>query len=270
MFKLPEFKTKKELFDHIVENEEFILEEKMATIKNADGVGFVVPVDKQFNTDKSTPNSILEKEVIEVVAIINTTNIMDSHKDVHIPGLWDKSLNENKRIKHLQEHVRKFDHVISDKDDLKAYVKNYTWKELGYDAKGKTQALVFESKVRKERNPFMHEQYAKGNVDNHSVGMRYVKMVTCINDEDYGAQYEAWEKYFPQVINSEEAEKSGFFWAVTEAKCLEGSAVVDGSNFVTPTTSVKDIETTSEEVKAESVKIKAIKTWLAKEPRKHS
>ena len=253
-FELPKFETKKELFDHVVKNLDYIIEEKMLEFKKADSVGFTVMANKSFN-NKQSVQDLLNKDVLEVTAIINTTNIMDSHKDVHIPGLWDKSLSENKRIRHLQEHVNKFDHIISDKEDLKAYVKTYTWKSLGYEAEGSTQALVFESKVRKERNAFMHEQYAKGNVDNHSVGMQYVKLVTCINDEDYGAQFEAWEKYFPQVINQEEAEKSGIFWAVTEAKAREGSAVVDGSNFVTPTTSVKQ--------KTKNKDIEAIKNWLA-------
>lgn len=267
-FELPTFKTKKELFDHLVKNEEYILEEKMAEFKKADGVGFLVVTDKAVGkdqTDKSTPSSLLEKDMIEVVAIINTTNIMDSHKDVHIPGIWDKSLKENKRIKHLQEHVNKFDHIISDKEDLKAYTKTYTWKELGYDADGETQALVFESKVRKERNQFMHEQYAKGNVDNHSVGMIYVKLVTCINDDDYGAQKEAWDKYFPMVVNQKDAEKSGYFWAVTEAKVREGSAVVDGSNFVTPTTSIKQLNVIDEQTVEESKYKQAVKNWLSAE-----
>ena len=264
-FELKSFGTKKELFNYIVENEEYIIEEKMAELKKADGVDFVIPINKQVSKSETAPISLLDKDVIEVTAIINTTNIMDSHKDVHIPGLWDKSLSENKRIKHLQEHVNKFDHIISDKDDLKAYTKTYRWKELGYDAEGSTQALVFESKVKKERNAFMHEQYAKGNVDNHSVGMIYVKMVTCINDEDYGAQFEAWEKYFPQVINQSEAEKSGVFWAITEAKCREGSAVVDGSNFVTPTTSVKNLEVITEEGIKNKKYIEAVKNWIASE-----
>lgn len=264
MFKLPEFKTEKELFDHIVKNEEYILEEKMAEMKKADAVEFTLPISKTLNTDKSTAISLLDKDVINVVAVINTTNILDSHKDVHIPGLWDKSLRENKRIKHLQEHVCSFSHIISDKSDLKAYVKNYNWKELGYDADGETQALVFESKVRKDRNKYMHEQYAKGNVDNHSVGMRYVKLATCINDEDYPVQKENWDKYAPEIINKAELEKTKIFWAVLEAKCIEGSAVVDGSNFVTPTTSVKSIDIVDEEeVKEESIRIKAIKNWLS-------
>lgn len=255
MIELPKFETKKELFKYLVDNEEYIFDEKKSTMKKADSVSFTMPVIKEFGSSKNI--DLLNKDVLDVVAIINTTNIMDSHKDVHIPGLWDKSLKENKRIKHLQEHIRKFDHIISDKEDLKAYTKNFTWKELGYDADGITQALVFNSKVRKERNSFMHEQYAKGNVDNHSVGMQYVKLVTCINDEEYGAQKEAWDKYYPMIINKSEADRYNFFWAVTEAKALEGSAVVDGSNFVTPTQSVKNI-------KQEDKYIKAVKNWLLK------
>jgi hypothetical protein len=253
---IPVFETKKELFDFIVKNEGILIDQKKSQLKKADAVSFVSTIATSLKTNKSAAVSLLDKSELDALLIINTTNIMDSHKDVHIPGLWDKSLKENKRIKHLQEHKMAFDMVISDGDNLKAYTKSYNWKELGYDAAGRTEALVFESKILKSRNPYMHEQYAKGHVDNHSVGMRYVKLVTCINDEDYGAQFEAWEKYYPQVVNQAEAEKSGYFWAVTEAKCIEGSAVVNGSNFVTPTQSLK------QENKEQSKYISAVKNWL--------
>ncbi|KKK49589.1 hypothetical protein LCGC14_3133520, partial [marine sediment metagenome] len=42
------------------------------------------------------------------------------------------------------------------------------WSELGFDFEGQTQALVFESTIKKERNEFMFKQYAKGFVKNHS------------------------------------------------------------------------------------------------------
>lgn len=256
-FTLKKFDTKKELFDYVVQNEEYILEEKKAELKEADGFGFTIVSNKSFNTNKSV--ALIDKEEIDVTIVINTTKIMDSHMDVHIDGLWDKSLLENKRIKHLQEHVRSFDHIISDKDDLKAYTKSFTWKELGYEAEGKTQALVFESKVKKSRNTYMHEQYAKNNVDNHSVGMQYVKLVTCINDEDYPVQKENWDKYYDVIVNKETADKSGIFWAVLEAKCIEGSAVVDGSNPITPTISSKNRQ---ENNKSENY-TRAVKNWLA-------
>ena len=65
----------------------------------------------------------------------------------------------------------------------------------------------------------------------------------CIDNADYGAEYEAWEKYIEYAVNPELAENRGYFWAVTEAKAIEGSAVPLGSNWLTPTLSVdKDNE----------------------------
>ncbi len=83
----------------------------------------------------------------------------------------------------------------------------------------------------------MFEQYSKGYVTQHSVGMRYVKIVMCVNSdkEYYGAEKEAWDKYYPLIANKDVADKYGYFWAVKEAKIIEGSAVLCGSNPVTPT-----------------------------------
>jgi hypothetical protein len=116
-----------------------------------------------------------------------------------------------------------------------------TWRELGFDYEGKTEALVFDSEVEKARNKFMFEQYARGYVKNHSVGMRYVNLFMCINSDEkyYIEEKENWDKYVGEVVNLSEAEETGYFWAVTEAKLVEGSAVPLGSNYATPTQSVK-------------------------------
>jgi hypothetical protein len=45
------------------------------------------------------------------------------------------------------------------------------------------------------------------------------------------------------IANGEVADKKGFFWAVKEAKLIEISAVISGSNELTPTLQpVKSIE----------------------------
>jgi hypothetical protein len=256
----PKFNTRKEFFDFVVENEELIFDAQKSKIKKADGVSFVNVIAKEINASKEAPTDLLNKDVLEAMLIINTTNVLDSHKDVHIPGLWDKSLKENKRIKLLQEHQMKFDKVIANQTDVKPYAKNYSWRELGIAKEGETQALVFEAKIRKNQNSFMHEQYAKGLVDNHSVGMQYVKLATCINDEDYPVQKENWDKYYDAIINKEEADASKIFWAVLEAKCIEGSAVVMGSNTITPTQEVKQH---TEKTYSEKY-LEAVKNWAAK------
>ena len=94
----------------------------------------------------------------------------------------------------------------------------------------------------------MFDQYAKGYVRNHSVGMQYIKMDFAVNDERYEKEKQVWDKYIAEVANKDEAERVGYFWVVTEAKIIEGSAVVRGSNYATPTLSTKE-ETEDEPLK---------------------
>lgn len=235
-------KTKAEKFDWLHENHDDILYAKKNELKEVDISGGFDFIDSGKSVAEKGEFKGKEAGVLEVKVIINTTNIRDSHKDVHFPGIWNKTLKENKRLKHVQEHAMTFDKIIADKDDLKAYVETFTWKELGFDFSGKTEALVFESKVRESRNANMYKEYKDGNVDNHSVSMIYVKIKFAMDsDESEHKAYKAtYDEYIDEIANKEVVEKDGYFWAVFEAKAREGSAVVDGSNFVTPTLSSRE------------------------------
>lgn len=242
-----EFATKKEMFSALVENKDIIIAQKKAVKKEVDCSVIVPPVivwDKDSKAVKEEGGIIdpLNLDMLKVVVIINTTNYLDNHNDVHIPGIWNKTLKENKMIMHVQEHEMDFDKIISDGDKLKAYTKNYTWSELGYPFEGTTEGLTFESAIERKRNEFMLNQYANGWVKNHSVGMYYVKLDFAINDEDSPNEFEAWNKYYPQIANKEAADERGYFWYVLEAKVIEGSAVPLGSNPATPTISVDNKE----------------------------
>ena len=103
MLDIPKFTTKKEMFDFLVTNKEELISQKKLETKHADGFGATVISLKDISASKNEVG-VVEKDHVDVLAVINTTNIMDSHKDVHIPGLWDKSLKENKRMLHVQEH----------------------------------------------------------------------------------------------------------------------------------------------------------------------
>lgn len=245
---IPKFDKKEELFKWLKEHKADLMAVKKASIKHADVVGLVsdAEIDKAEGvTIKANEPIDNPSDELNVVIAINTTNLMDSHDDVHIPGLWKKSLKESAAsIMHLQEHKSgSFENIISSGADLKAYTKTYSFEKLGYpEFEGNTQALMFNSKVRKDRNQFMHNQYAKGYVTNHSVGMRYVKIFMAINSTDYPEEKEIWDKYYEQIANKSQADNKGYFFAVTEAKVIEGSAVPRGSNYVTPTLDNNKIE----------------------------
>ncbi len=260
---IPKFDTQKELFTWLRENKEDLIYQKKSAIKYADS--FIAPVQLMVAIDsveKTAKLDAIEGQVL-IRAIINTTMVRDSHKDVHIDGLWKKSLRENKMIKHLQEHEMSFKNIIADKGDLRAFTKKYDWKQLGYDAEGKTEALVFDSTVKESRNPVMFKEYKAENVDNHSVGMQYVNLKLALNskDEDDKAEKETYDKYIDDIVNKAEVKKEGFYFAVLEAKAIEGSAVPIGSNTITPTlTTSKALDEPTED----ELKINAIKEWLLK------
>lgn len=236
------FGTKKELHKFLIVNKDKLIAHKKATIKKADCPVIISPTlvfdpikVEAIKANNGVIPDIPNLESLDVVAVINTTNFFDNHCDVHIPGLWGRSLNNNKMIMHVNGHVMNWENIIADGDELKAYVKTFKWPELGLSYQGNTEALIFESKILRKRNEFMLNQYANKWVRNHSVGMIYVKMGFAMNDEDYPNEHEMWNKYYPEIANKEDAEERGFFWPVLEAKLIEGSAVPIGSNTATPT-----------------------------------
>ena len=230
--KLPENKAERLKFIH--ENKAILMTEKKSEMKKADAIMAVLPAIKTKQNKTVSGDNALQVKVV-----INTTNVLDSHGDVHMKGIWKKSLSEKRDLLFLQEHQMAFDKIIADGENLSAKVETLSFKELGFDLPGTTEALVFSAKIEKARNAFMLEQYKNGYVKQHSVGMQYVKLALAINDEQYPTEKAVWDKYISEVANKQAAEDAGYFWAVTEAKVIEGSAVPLGSNSFTPT-----IETT--------------------------
>lgn len=239
MIVVPSFETKEERIDWFVSNKSALTAQKKSTIKHADAISYMVPLisDKgDVVKSEAIPDTATR---IKVRAIINTTKLFDSHGDVHIDQLWNKSLKENKDNYLVNQHNFSFEGIIS--DSVKAFVKQMTWAELGYGGyEGTTQALVYDTVIDKADSPEMFDRYRRGKVKNHSVGMRYVKVEMAVDDDRYEKEKAVWDKYYPVIANKTDVDEAGVFWAVTEAKNIEGSAVVKGSNFVTPTFSVQE------------------------------
>lgn len=239
------FATKEEAMTYLRENKSEIISKKRMMTKEADAVVYTSVTDEKGTAIKGISDITEDVRKIKVKAVINTTNILDSHGDVHIDGLWKKSLSERKNLYLLQEHKMTFSHIISDTVDAKTESK--TFKDLGYNLVGNTEALVFNAEIDKARNPYMFDQYAKGYVKNHSVGMRYVKMELAIdsNSEHDKEEKQIWDKYIDIIANKDEAKEQGYFFAILEAKIMEGSAVPVGSNWATPTENVEAVKNTS-------------------------
>lgn len=248
--RIGDFVSKEDFFRYIKDNKSKIVSEKKSAIKYADAIDFinVKAIEKsEFAIKENTPIDISDNGIITRNLVINTTNYLDSHFDVHIPNLWKKSISENPTTYLLKSHLRDFEYVIT--DSAIPYVKNMNWTDLGLNSEGKTQALIFKAEISRERNEFMYEQYLKGYVKQHSVGMKYINIFFCVNSDDryFIEEKKNWDKYYNEIVNKEIADKEMCFWAVTEAKLIEGSAVLFGSNPITPTLSKNKSSYTQDE-----------------------
>jgi len=241
MIQLPEEYKGTDLNRWLVQNKALLFAQKRAMFKQADSTvaQYILSVDNEVVKASNTA-ALKDATKIEVTSIINTTKLFDSHMDVHIDGIWTKSVKENKQMYLIQEHDFTFKGIITDNVDMS--VKTVPWTEIGYSYEGKTEALTFKSVIDKNESPFMFKRYADGKVKEHSVGMKYVKYDMAINDKAYKEEYEVWQKYFDMIVNKSDAEARGFFFPVFEGKVLEGSAVVKGSNFATPTISITQVK----------------------------
>lgn len=240
------FATKDELFKALKENKSLLIAQKKLAIKYTDSIAYSFAVnDKNEAISKAETVVISEINTLRVKIVVNSCNWFDSHTDVSTKDSWNRTAKNAKRVLLLKEHSATFEGIIS--DEIELMVESISWKELGFNYEGKTNCLVFYATIRKDRNPYMFEQYAKGYVKEHSAGLQYVSLELCIdsNAEWNSEEKEAWNKYYPDVVNKEDLADYGFFWAVTEQKIREGSAVVYGSNEATPTIFVEPVTDTS-------------------------
>ena len=240
------FATRKELFAYLHANKSDILEMKKATKKTY--------VETPSLVIGETPIGIATKElttsankdtdtVIKRTLIGNTYNWLDSHGDVHVGSTFSKSIGERVgKIWHLHDHIYQLTAKVG--TPQKVYEKEVKWSDLGINKAGKTTVLMMDSDIEKAKNEQIFGEYKDGIIDQHSVGMYYVKIFLAMDsDEPDHAQYkETYDKYIDLIGNKAEAEKAGYFYAVLEAKLIEISAVLEGSNILTPTLGVKGME----------------------------
>jgi len=194
----------------------------------------------------------ITSDFIQVKTVINTTNVIDSHMDLHLKDIWNKTVKDNPFSYHLKQHEREFESVISNKS--KSYNELMNFKDLGLKIDFATIANINEFTLERSKMPFMFDAYKNGDVKQHSIGMMYVDLDIAYYDEDSQKDMDYFNKMKAYAINPEVADEMGYFWVVSEAKKREGSAVVFGSNSITPTLYVKNFEPQSSTQKNEPSK----------------
>lgn len=209
---------------------------KKATVKNSDPVLYVSKSGaKKADIATDEDDAIVGSYIYPV---INTTNFLDSHGDVHIDGIWDVSIKQQKnKLYYLIDHYMAISNVIAYPDDVVASVSTLNWSDLGQPYVGTTQALIFKVLLQDYANDAALGAIAAKKPIQNSVRMRYISVTLCIDDtsDDFKQEYANFYKYLAVIANKDDAIEAGYFWAITEASIeKEGSAVLFGSNEATP------------------------------------
>ena len=243
----PKFKTKKEEIEWLISNKSELIEMKKATLKFSD-----IAITPSFEVTNKALNTNYNDDpatgMIKRSLIGNTYNWMDSHDDVHVGNTFGKSIKERaNKVFHLHDHKHEVTAKVGRFTSIKE--SEIKWSDLNVSKEGSTTVLIADSDIREKLNKDVFNQYLDGEIDQHSVGMRYVKVSLAVNDEDYPEEKKTWDEYYHKLGNPERANEKGFFWAVKEAVLIEISAVLMGSNELTPT--VQNIEPSNDTQKTE-------------------
>ena len=215
--------------NELVTNKEELIKLKKAEIKTVKG-GLSSITKSNTNAIKGVfkdNDNSLERTIVG-----NTYLWMDSHDDVHAKGCFSKSIKETKAF-HLHDHEFKITSKVG--EPKKTYEQEIAWKDLGINKSGMTEALMMDTEIFKDYNAQIFNAYKANAINQHSVGMQYVKIDLAINDESSETEYKVWSDNIDSLGNKEKAIEKGYFWLVREAKLIEISAVLAGSNELTPT-----------------------------------
>jgi hypothetical protein len=249
---IPEFSTKADMFSYLRKNADKIIAQKKAFPTTSDDLEFGYSISTPVKTEKpagatkeagTTEDDSIDGE-LPVDIISNMSGWCDSHMDVMIKDNWNKSINDTgasgqKLIYHMKNHGTFYQYTtdaIIGKDPV-LYTKTIDLTRFSFSSDiKKAQALMMSSTVMKEYDEKCYYLYRDKQIKQHSIGLQYIKIYLCIDStEEEDAMYkENWDKYYPQVINKDKVDSKGYFWAVTESRILEVSAVLFGSNELTP------------------------------------
>lgn len=227
---LSNFTDKSELINYLVTNKLELIDLGKSQIKYADAFGGLTP--ESGLVSKAAQNNQDTDETIYRTLVGNTYNWMDSHDDVHLNNVFGVSIKDrNGRIWHRHDHVNQLTAKVGKFSNVYEQVVN--WTDVGVNKVGQTMALLGDSAIKRSYNQLIFDSYKDNEIDQHSVGMQYVKIELAVNDKENKEEFAVWNKYIHLLGNQEKAIEKGYFWAVKEAKLIEISCVTEGSNELT-------------------------------------
>lgn len=216
---------------------ELNIERKKSEIQKSCEKGIAVTCKSLNNlkfSEEETKSLKIDSDYYYIV--VNTTNILDSHDDLHIPNIWKKSIQEIQGKNYLVcDHDLEIESVIARKEHIEILTAKLSFQSLGYPYEGNTEALIYKVKKDKVKES-IREWLDSGDSIEASVRMQYVQILFAMDSNDPAdATYkENYDTYIDQIANKKDFDYIPYFYVIKEAKNVkESSLVLFGSNSAT-------------------------------------
>jgi disulfide oxidoreductase YuzD len=233
------FESKEDLFKALAENETLIVDAKKAQIYKSIDKGLQIVTD-QNGIEKalsSEQNKGLKFDDNYYYFVVNSSNILDSHNDMHVDGNWKKTVKEQQgKVYLVFDHTLKRSEIIAMQKDIEMLTAKIPFSLLGKNYEGESYCLIYKVAKDKIVNKEAKQWLEDGHKLEASVRMQYVNIETAFNtnDKEYIKQKENYDMYYPLIANKSDFEEIEYFWIVKEAKNVyESSLVLFGSNGAT-------------------------------------
>jgi hypothetical protein len=231
------FQTKEELFVELKANNDFIIDAKKSQIYKSCEKDQSVSVKSIDLLKFSEENKALKLDENYYYLVVNSTNILDSHEDLHVNGIWNKSVKEIQGKNYLvEDHKLETSKVIVRKEHIEIFTAIVPFSILGKSYQGNTEVLVYKVPKNQVKNQIVKEWLDSGDSIEASVRMQYVTILLAMdsNAPDDATEKKNYDDYINLIANKDEFEYISHFYIVKEAKNVkESSLVVLGSNGVT-------------------------------------
>lgn len=230
-----EFATKEDMFRELKANEDKLIGLKKAQIfKSVEKLQFsFLNLDISKVSTQSKANFDMKDNYI--YPVISSTRYMDSHKDVHFDGCFNKTKNEQQgKVYYALDHELKYNSILAWPKDVRMFTTMLDWNLVGKDYYGQTEALVFEIPKEKfiQKNVLKAIEEMAADFEN-SIRMSYDKIKLAANstDKDLAENKAYFDSKINSIANKEVALEAGYFWGVEELRIhKEGSLVVAGGS----------------------------------------
>lgn len=246
------YETKEELFKALKSNIKDIIAVKKKTIYTGYDVSDPENSKQVVSSSQVKLKSLLSgaskdffKDDKYYYIAVNTTGILDSHNDLHVKGIWDKSSKKQSGKNYLVDtHNLTVKDIIAYPEDVEIFVADIPFKSIGKSYEGNTEALIYKVLKTAIVGENIRKALESGKTMQASVKMLYVDMELAMNsdDPDDAAEKSLYDKTVNSIANLKDFDTPPLYYLIhKEAENIHESSLVPfGSNGATGVVNISE------------------------------